>query len=183
MKTFAAVAVLFATTAGLGTPAAAQVYGEVSYLTTRLRTVESGLELKSSPSALRGIIGYTLNPNLGVEAMLVTGLSSDTVKVNGFTAPGTSADVDHGLGFYLRPGVKLAERVELFGRAGIARVKGTIAIAGFGSVSDSDTSFSFGAGLAYHVNPRARITADFMQYLNKDGFKANGYAIGLGFSF
>jgi len=183
MKTFVAASALFAVTAALSAPAAAQFYGEVSYVTTRTRIVDSGFEFKSSPTALRGFIGYSLNPNLAVEAMLVTGLSSDTIKASGFTVPGSSFDVDRGLGLYLRPSLKLADSVELFGRAGFARIKGTAALAGVGSDADTETSFSFGAGLAYLINPRTRITADFMQYLNKDGFKANGYAIGLGFSF
>lgn len=183
MKTFVAAATLIAVTAGLSARAAAQLYGDVSYVSTRLRTVASGFELKSSPTALRGFVGYSLNPNLAVEAMLVTGLSSDSVTVNGFTLAGSSADIDHGLGLYVKPSVQLAENVELFGRAGFARIRGTVAQAGIGSASDSDSSFSFGAGLAYLLNPRTRITADFMQYLNRDGFKANGYAIGVGFSF
>lgn len=183
MKTFAAASALFAVTAALSAPVAAQFYGELSYVTTRTRIVDSGFEFKSSPTALRGFVGYTLSPHLAVEAMLVTGLSSDTIKVNGFTVQGSSFDVDHGLGLYLKPSLRLADSVELFGRAGFARIRGTAAAAGAGSASDSDSSFSFGAGLAYLLNARTRITADFMQYLNKDGFKANGYAIGLGFSF
>jgi len=183
MKTSVVAATLIAVTTGLGAPAAAQLYGDVSCVSTRLRTIASGFELKSSPTALRGFVGYNLNPNLAVEAMLVTGLSGDSVTVNGFPLAGSSADIDHGLGLYIRPSMKRAENVELFGRAGFARLRGTVAQAGIGSAADSDSSFSFGAGLACLVNPRTRITADFMQYLNRDGFKANGHAIGLGFSF
>lgn len=184
MKPRTLASALAALTLGtVAAPAAAQLYGELAYVDTRTRQLLSGFELKSSPTALRAFIGYTLTPNLSIEGLFMTGLSSDAITANGTTISGSSADIDHGVGLYARPGMKLAENVEVFGRVGFARFKGTAALAGFGSESDSETSVSFGAGLAYLLSPRAKLTFDWMQYLKKDGFKASGLALGLGFMF
>jgi len=163
--------------------AQAQMYGEIGYTSTSAKQQIDGLGIKASPSALRGILGYELNPHLAVEGLVAFGMTSDTLKVNGVSVPGLELELDSAVGLYLKPKTQLNEQVELFGRVGFARVKGTSSAAGLGSESDSDTSFSFGAGLSYAINPSTSLKADYMQYLNKDGFKVNGFTFGLGFKF
>ncbi len=163
--------------------AQAQMYGEVGYTATTAKQNIDGDGIKASPSALRGILGYELNPNLAVEGMVAFGMSDATVKVNGVSATGVKLEIDNAVGLYLKPKTKLNDQVELFGRVGFARVKGTISAAGFGSESDSDSSFSYGAGFSYAINPTTSLNADYMQYLSKDGFKVNGFTFGVGFKF
>lgn len=163
--------------------AQAQIYGEVGYTSTNATQNIYGDGIKASPSALRGFLGYELNPNLAVEGMVAFGMSDATVKVNGVSATGVKLEIDNAFGLYLKPKAKLNDQVEIFGRVGFARVKGTISAAGFGSESDSDSSFSYGAGLSYAINPTTSLNADYMQYRSKDGFKVNGFTFGVGFKF
>jgi opacity protein-like surface antigen len=142
-----------------------------------------GDRIKASPSALRGLLGYELNPNLAIEGMVAFGMSDASIKVNGVSEPGLKLKVDNAVGFYLKPKTKLNDQVELFGRVGFARVKGTVSEAGFGSESVTESSFSYGAGFSYAINSTTSLNADYMQYLSKDGFKVNGFTFGVGFKF
>ena len=161
--------------------AQAQMYGEVGYTATTAKKNVNGNGIKASPSALRGILGYELNPNLAVEGMVAFGMSDATVKVNGVSATGVKLGIDNAVGLYLKPKTKLNDQVELFGRVGF--VKGKISVAGFSSETDSESSFSYGAGFSYAINPTTSLNADYMQYLSKNGFKVNGFTFGVGFKF
>jgi len=171
--------------------AQSQLYGELGY--TSLKYKESGEVLgftaaaKSSPSALRGVIGYEVNPNLGLESIFALGLSGSDYKVtaNGrpFAVPGgAELEVNNALGFYLKPKTKLGDNLELFGRLGFLRADITLTALGE-SIKDSGSGLSGGAGLSYLVNPTTSVTVDYMQYYSKDGVKINGYTVGFGFKF
>lgn len=163
--------------------AQAQTYGEIGYTSTTFKENDSGFSLKASPSAIRGILGYELNPNLAIEGMAAFGMSDASLKVNGVKFPGAKLEIDNSLGLYLKPKMKLSDAVEIFGRVGFSRVKGTFTDEGVGSESSSDSSFSYGAGLSFAVNPTTSLNADYMQYLSKDGVKINGFTFGVGFKF
>lgn len=161
----------------------AQTYGEVGYTTTTAKQNFDGDGIKASPAAIRGIFGYELNPNLAVEGMVAFGMSDATIKLNGQSISGAKMEIDNAIGIYIKPKTKLNDSVEVFARAGMARVKGTVSVAGFGSETDSANSFSYGAGLSYAINPKTALNVDYMQYLSKDGFKVNGFTFGVGFKF
>jgi opacity protein-like surface antigen len=163
--------------------AQAQTYGEIGYTTTTVKNNIDGFSIKGSPSAIRGILGYELNPNLAIEGLAAFGMSDATVKVNGVEVPSLKVEIANSLGIYLKPKMKLSDAVEIFGRIGFSRVKGTISAAGEGSESGSESSISYGAGLSFAVNPKTSLNADYMQYLSKDGFKVNGFTFGVGFKF
>lgn len=169
------------------TAATAQTYGEIGYTSvTAKETIAlngSSYDVKASPTALRGIFGYELNQNLAIEALAAFGLSDATVKVNGAGIPGLKMEIDNVVGVYLKPKTKLNDNMEMFGRVGFARGKGTFSAIGVGSESSSANSFSYGAGLSYAIDPTTSLNADYMSYLNKDGFKANGFTFGVGFKF
>lgn len=163
--------------------AQAQTYGEIGYTATTAKTNVDGDGIKASPSAIRGIFGYELNPNLAIEGMVAFGMSDATVKFNGQSVPGVKMEIDNAIGLYIKPKTKLNDSVEVFARAGFARVKGTVSATGYGSETDSENSFSYGAGMSYAINPTTALNVDYMQYLNKDGFKVNGFTFGIGFKF
>jgi opacity protein-like surface antigen len=163
--------------------AQAQMYGEVGYTSLTAKENVGSDGLKASPSAIRGFLGYELNPNLAIEGMVAFGMDDGTVKVNGVSVPEAKLELDESFGVYLKPKAKLNDKVEIFGRVGLARVKGTVSVAGFGSATTSETSFSYGAGLSYALNPTTSLNTDYMQYLSEDGFKVNGFTFGVGFKF
>jgi opacity protein-like surface antigen len=185
MKTRSTLSALAAV--AITTAANAQTYGEIGYtsVTAKETVVLNGnaYNVKASPTALRGIFGYELNPNLAIEALAAFGLSDATVKVNGISVPGFTMEIDNVVGVYLKPKTKLNDNMEMFGRVGFARAKGTVSAIGVGSESSSANSFSYGAGLSYAINPTTSLNADYMSYLNKDGFKASGFTFGVGFKF
>lgn len=179
MKKLAIASALALTVIG----AQAQTYGEVGYTTTTAKQSTEGIDIKASPAAIRGILGYEINPNLAIEGLVAFGMGDSTIKVNGVSQPGAKLEIDNAVGIYVKPKMKLNENVEVFARAGFARVKGTVSVAGVGSESDSENSFSYGAGLSYSINPQTSVNVDYMQYLSKDGFKVNGFTFGVGFKF
>lgn len=176
------IAIAFAfVSAAMG--AQAQMYGEIGYTTATAKQNIDGLSIQASPTALRGIVGYEQNPNLALEGLVAFGLHDATIKVNGVSGPNVKFKINNVVGIYLKPKAQLNEQVELFGRVGFVSAKGTTSAPGLGSESNSENSFSYGAGLSYAINPSTSLKVDYMQYLNEDGFKVNGLTFGLGFKF
>ena len=66
--------------------ASAQMYGEVGYTSVKLEENSYGDNYKSSPSAVRGVLGFEINPNLAIEGMVGLGLGDDKVTLNGHNA-------------------------------------------------------------------------------------------------
>jgi outer membrane autotransporter protein len=162
--------------------ASAQMYGELGVTAVDIELNDSGSNLESSPTAIRGIVGYELNPNLAIEGLVAFGMNDDNFKVNGATAFGTKFELDNAIGIYAKPKVKFTPELEGFVRAGFARAKGT-ASGGGQSFSASETGFSYGLGLSYALNKMTSINVDYMSYLDKNDFTATGYTFGVGYKF
>ena len=163
--------------------AQAQTYGELGYTSMTFKETKDGNAIKVSPSAIRGILGYELNPNLALEGMAAFGIGDATFKIGGESLSGFKLKVDNIFGVYLKPKMKLNDAIEIFGRVGYARLKGTLTFTGLGSESASDNGFSYGAGLNYAIDSKTSLNVDYMQYLNKDGVKFNGFTFGAGYKF
>ena len=74
--------------------------------------------------------------------------------------------------------------VELFARLGYADSKVKLKVPSLdASASDSDNDFSFGLGLNYAFSRNVYMSADYMSYYNKDGVKADGFTLGVGYKF
>ncbi len=179
MKKFAIVAAVLVATIG----AQAQTYGEIGYAGITAKGSDDGGAIKASPAAIRGILGYELNPNLAIEGMVAFGMSDATVKVNGQNVTDEKFKINNAVGVYIKPKTKLNDSLEIFARAGYARVKATASTVGIESDSNTESSFSYGAGMSYAISPKAAVNVDYMQYLSKDGFKVNGFTLGIGFKF
>lgn len=151
------------------------LYGEIGYASLRVK--DSGYSM--SPTAIRGILGYSINKNLDVEGMLGFGVSKSTVNVSG-----TNVDVKVGnmVGVYLKPKVNLSNDVELFARLGYAK-SGIEASARGTSISDSGSDTSYGLGVKFKVANNTSLVMDYMNYYDKDGIKATGFSVGMGFKF
>jgi opacity protein-like surface antigen len=162
--------------------ASAQMYGEVGVTSVKYEETSFGYNIKSSPTAIRGIFGYEINPNFAVEGLAAFGMSDDNVQVLGYTVPGVKFKVDNVFGFYAKPKVKFSPELEGFVRAGFARSKGTASLSGQSS-SASETGFSYGLGMSYAVNPMTSLNVDYMSYLDKNDSKATGFTFGVGYKF
>lgn len=155
--------------------APSKIYGEVGY--TMLSYKEVGY--KAEPGILRAVIGTEIHPNANLEAMLGFGITEGTTSIRNVTV---TSKVDRFWGLYVRPKVMISPEVELFGRLGYASSKITVSVPGF-ALSDSGSSLSYGAGVSFKVAQNTSIVADYMSYYSKDGVKATGLSLGLGFKF
>lgn len=169
-----------ATTSLLSIGAQAQgLYGEIGYNQLTFKEENRGFGAKVEPSAIRGIVGYEINPNLAVEGHLGIGLNDDTTRIGGVSVKG---EVDNVVGAFIKPKVKLGETVELFGRAGVASTKVSASSGGL-SASDRGTSFAYGAGASFALTPQLSLNADYMNYYDRKGIKVDGVTVGVGFKF
>jgi opacity protein-like surface antigen len=69
-----------------------------------------------------------------------------------------------------------------FVRLGFAQLKGSIS--GYGQkYSGNESSFSYGMGFSYALNPKTSLNVDYMSYLDKNDGEVNGFTFGVGYKF
>lgn len=161
--------------------AQAQTYGEIGYTTVSFTDPSSSPTIKTSPKALRGLMGYEISENIAIEGIIGLGLGSDSIKVNGQSS-GANLKINSMYGVYLTPKAKLADNLEGFVRAGYMHVKGTATDSGSSSTS-SESGFSYGFGARYALDKNMSLNVDYMSYLNKTDIKATGFTVGIGYKF
>lgn len=159
---------------GMRAQPSSPLYGELGYTWGRV----SGLGLTAKPDMLRGIVGYDVHPNLAVEGMLGVGVNDDkqTVGATDFTSK-----IAHTAGVYLKPRIDPLPNLELFARLGYADTRLQLA-APAGAYSQTRGSLSYGAGLTYSFG-RVYTGLDYMRLYNRDGVKADGVTLSLGYRF
>jgi outer membrane autotransporter protein len=168
-------------TAAFMAGAQAQVYGELGYTSVKFKSTEDGDTYKSSPNAIRGIVGYDAYPNLAIEGMLAFGMGS--ANVSGPDVPnGMKLKVDNAYGLFLKPKTKLNDKLEVFGRLGYTKAKYKISYLGR-STNESDDSLSYGAGLNYAIASNISLNLDYVQYVKDDVSKSKGITFGIGYKF
>ena len=152
-----------------------KMYTEVGY--TSVTYKEAGYTLK--PSALRGIIGYEINPNFAAEAMLGFGVADSSVVIRGVNV---NFSIGTMAGVYVKPKVSISDGVELFGRFGYAKSGGKASVSGY-SLTTSGTDTSYGGGMKIKMSNNTDAVIDYMSYYDKNGATATGITFGLGFKF
>lgn len=157
-------------------------YAEIGYLAVSHEENALGYVVKSTPQALRGVLGYELNDNVALEVMAATGLGYSDADVTASSTSGIQFKINSLYGWYVTPKTQLADRVEGFVRLGYAHVRGTATLQGSSS-SDYENGFSYGLGLRYRFDRTTFLNVDYMSYLNKTDYKARGVTVGLGFNF
>ncbi len=165
---------------GLGA-ANAQIYGELAYGANQTKNNTGGSTFKSSPSGLRATLGYEIEKNFSVEALISLAQDTADIKQDGQTQQGLRTKIDSLYGLYLKPKYSLASDVEVFARLGYAHAKNKNT--GFAPASESHSSISYGVGLSYALTPSVYLSADYMQYIRKTDLKGSGYTLGLGYRF
>lgn len=163
-------------------PAANPNYVEVGFTAVKYEENALGYSIKSSPDAIRGVVGREINPNVAVEAMFATGLGRSSVEADGQDLSGANFKINSMYGLYVTPKTMLADQFEGFLRLGYAYARGTASYGGESS-ADSENSFSYGIGVRYHFDKTTFLNVDYMSYLNKSDYKADGFTVGLGFRF
>lgn len=176
MKKLIAIAALLSAGAAQA-QMALPVYAEIGY--TAVKYSEDGFGDDIKPGILRGILGVEVHPNIAIEAMAGTGVKDDTIRFQGMDV---ETKVSRSYGFYVKPQIKPTSDLTLFARLGYADTKLKASISN-ASISESDNDVSYGVGLGYALSSRAYVAADYMSYYDKDGSKAAGFTLGVGFRF
>lgn len=147
-------------------PTGSPLYGELGYSWTQIHSNGA----KATPGAVRGIIGYDLHPNLAVEGMLESGTKQDTDN-------GVSAKIKSSYGLFLKPKYDIGN-TEVFARAGWDRTNVNLST---GDVSSNN--FAYGVGVQYNITPRVNVGLDYMRLADKNGVRADGVTLGVGYHF
>jgi opacity protein-like surface antigen len=184
MKRFALVSVLacMAVAAQAQTVSEKRTYVEVGYTAVSYEENALGYNVKSSPKAVRGLVGYELNDNVAIEAMAAAGTGYSDVDVTDQSVPGLRFKINAMYGLYVTPKAILADNLEGFVRLGYAHARGTATLDALSS-SDTDSGFSYGVGIRYHFDKTTFLNVDYMSFLHKSDYKANGVTLGVGFKF
>ena len=164
------------------------LYGELAISPIKL-DLDDGAQSKAgyNLNGMRVILGQKIHPNLSVEGMLGMGLGDDTksVVINNITAKST-VKVNNFMGAYLRAHTLLTPELEVFGRAGFARMKLSVTEVVGGKTeknSSTDNSFSYGLGMNYNLNKTTYVGLDVTRYNTEGKSKVQGVSLTAGYRF
>ena len=162
--------------------AQAQTYAEVGVLAGGYEEDVFGMMVKSSPKALRAIIGREISENVAIEGLLGLGVGGGGLKVDGVKVPDSDLKFKSILGVYLKGKVNVTNGLDVFARAGLSRVEATVTV-GSAKASGRDSDFSYGLGVSYALNKVTSLTFDYMNFMDKSGGKMTGFTMGVGYKF
>lgn len=149
-------------------PSDAGYYGEITYTPIELK---ADVGETSKPEAIRFIVGKALHKNWAIEAMYTTTFAKDHMV-------GFDGDVTN-YGISLKPKMALTDNTELFARLGVTHSNITAAAGNHRSSGD----FSYGVGVQTKFTSTVYGQLDYMHYQHKDGIRAQGYGISVGYRF
>lgn len=155
---------------------AEKYYLEAGY--TQLKITDPAIP-DTKPAMARFFIGMNVHPNVAVEGMVAFNAKSDNIRVSGVNV---GVKVDNAYGLFLKPKVQVTEGLTAFARVGYVKSKVAASIGPI-SVSDSDDSLAYGAGISYKLSQTVSLNFDYTSYYNKDGTKVKGTTLGLGYAF
>ena len=114
-----------------------------------------------------GRLGYDFMDYLGAELRGTYGLSKVGDSYNKFKQ----------VGAYLKPNYDITNDLNLYGLIGASK-------SNFAGISDTDTGFSYGAGLDYGLSSNLSVFTDVVNYLKKsDSPSVWGLTVGAGYQF
>lgn len=143
------------------------VYGSVGYNAADQDGVNIG--------AIQGRLGYRINPYLGVEGELATGVKDDDVNVAGVPV---EVKLNHQAAIYGVGFLPVAPNADLYARVGYGTTE--IKAKGPGGVSatgDGD-SWNYGVGGQYFLDDKNGLRADYTRHDFKDDGEANVWSVG-----
>jgi len=144
----------------------------------QLQYQESGFET-AKPLAIGFAAGNRFNPNFAAEVRIGTGVSDDTINVNGVDV---KASIDNYAGIYAKGILPLNYLVELYGLVGYTH--GRIEAQAFGQRQiTSDTDFSYGLGAAFEIAYNMSIDIEWARLFEGSTYETDAIKLGLRFSF
>lgn len=113
---------------------------------------------------------YFFTPHVGVEGEASIGVDDDTIG-------GTKVELDNSLAAFGVVQMPVAERVDLFARAGVAQNKYKASNAGY-SYSDTSEGLAYGAGAKVFLNEKFGLRADVTRYEGDNNSDADVISVG-----
>ena len=144
------------------------LYGGIQY--SKVDYSESGLGLDFS--TVGAIAGYELTNAFAIEARYSKGQSDDSAFGVGF-------EVDNTYGVY--GVVSLPNETNIEPYVVIGYTKGKLSASGYGSESESD--FSYGAGISFKLAESLSIRTEYMVLLDKEDYEFNSVSASLIYKF
>lgn len=179
---FAATCIALSTAQAQSTPdTPTKMYAEIGYTALDYKETSAFGTWKTSPSALSGVFGYQVHPNLGVEAFLGLGTGKDNVKLNGIGLP-MDTKLDSMVGVFVRPSWAVSDSIDLFGRVGWVETKLTHSAFGY-SLSQKDDSVAYGIGANFNLSKTSYLQASWTRFFSKDKIKIEGLGVAYGMRF
>ncbi|MFY8055483.1 MAG: porin family protein [Limnohabitans sp.] len=142
-------------------------YAEVGYSPIELSGAGGG----AKPDALRFLVGYDINPNLGVEALYTTTVTKESHV--GYDASMSA------FGLLLKPKLALTPNTEIFARVGAIRADITASANG----ARTGTDFAYGLGIQTKFSDAMHVQLDYMHSYDRDNVSAKGYTVSIGKRF
>ncbi len=143
------------------------VYNLVSYKEDNLDTIK--------PKALAILAGWNFNKNIAVEGRLGFGAGSDAIQ-------GVDVKVDSYFSALARGTLPVTDAFDVYGVIGLAT--GKLKASGFGvTVSESDTSFSYGVGGEVKFAGRSAVSLEFGRMFSGDGYDVDALSFGYRYHF
>ena len=104
---------------------------------------------------------YFFNPHVGVEGEASIGIGDDDVGA-------ANVELDNSLAAFGVVQMPVAERVDLFARAGYATNEYNVDVPGLGGASGDDDGFAYGVGDKVFLNEKFGVRADVTRYEGDD---------------
>lgn len=104
---------------------------------------------------------YFFNPHVGVEGEASIGIDDDNIGA-------AKVELDNSLAAFGVVQMPVAERVDLFARAGYANNEYNVDVPGLGGGSGDDDGFAYGVGGKVYLNDRFGVRADLTRYEGDD---------------
>ncbi|MEO1966879.1 porin family protein [Hyphomonas sp.] len=104
---------------------------------------------------------YFFNPHVGVEGEASIGIGDDDVGA-------ANVELDNSLAAFGVVQMPVAERVDLFARAGYATSEYNVDVPGVGGASGDDDGFAYGVGGKVFLNDKFGLRADVTRYEGDD---------------
>lgn len=168
----------------VGSGVQAQWYGELTYTSAKTHNVDGAFTTDTKPRLVGFYVGHGLHENLAVEGTFSTGVNSGSeVILNGASMnPPMNSKAVAQYGAFLKPRVKLSEKVELFARFGYLTNKSENA-QGNAVTHNTRAGHSYGVGASYAFDNTTYISASWMSFHDKGPLTFDGWMLGIGRKF
>ncbi len=129
---------------------------------------------------LSGKVGVMANEYIGFEARAGFGVNDDNINL----APGINGDVEvnNFFGGYATFNMVNESPVTPYAVIGFTRTEVEVDTA-FGSESDDDSDFSYGAGINFEMAQNVSGNLEYMRYYDDDDVTVDGIGLGVQFNF